>query len=134
MLVLHYRPGGAEEARPAGRLTLAHLVNLSGASEPSLATAAAPELVVAAYMAAAAGQAALLANWLPNLLAGAVLPLCLAQLGLFLMGLLLGLLWLQPRSREELTFTTPLVPLLPALAIFVNIYLMMKLFLLYCLL
>ena len=43
------------------------------------------------------------------------------------MGLVIFFLALQPRNQEELTFRTPLVPYLPALAIFVNIYLMMKL-------
>merc|ERR1712098_284462 len=48
-------------------------------------------------------------------------------MGTFLVFIFLFCLYLQPKHGEKLTFTVPFVPLLPALSIFVNIYLMMKL-------
>ncbi len=45
----------------------------------------------------------------------------------FCMTLCLGFLSLQPRTSQVLPFRVPLVPLLPAVSIFINVYLMLKL-------
>ena len=46
---------------------------------------------------------------------------------LFLIFILIFCLSLQPRSQAKISFRVPFVPLIPCLAIFANIYLMMKL-------
>ena len=130
VLVLHYQPGIVGEEghqEPTGRLSLSQLVNWEGLKEPDSASATASQLWITAYMVVTTGEAFLLAHYLPQLEAGLPLHWSLLQLGAALMFLALAGLWLQPRSRAQLSFRTPLVPALPALAIFFNIFLMMKL-------
>ena len=130
VLVLHYQPGRVGEAPspgPTSRPSMAQLFNLAGLKTPDAASATTSQLLTVGYMVASTGQAVLLAHCLSQIEAGDPLFSSLAMVGLFLQGLLVFLLWLQPRNQEKLTFRTPCVPFLPALAIFVNIYLMMKL-------
>ncbi|KAL6060868.1 hypothetical protein STEG23_006427 [Scotinomys teguina] len=55
--------------------------------------------------------------WAVFLMTGSVL-LCM---------LVTGIIWRQPESKTKLSFKVPLVPILPILSIFVNVYLMMQL-------
>nr|XP_046266240.1 cationic amino acid transporter 3a [Scatophagus argus]XP_046266241.1 cationic amino acid transporter 3a [Scatophagus argus] len=69
----------------------------------------------------------ILANWLPELLAGhsAVLVPCVILT--LLCAVCVIIIWRQPESKEALTFKVPLLPWLPLFSVFVNIYLMMQL-------
>lgn len=69
----------------------------------------------------------LLANCLPELLAGhasIVAPCVILSL---LCAVCVIIIWRQPESKEALTFKVPLLPWLPLFSVFVNIYLMMQL-------
>ncbi|XP_049448472.1 cationic amino acid transporter 3a [Epinephelus fuscoguttatus] len=69
----------------------------------------------------------LLANCLPELLAGhasVVVPCVILTL---LCAVCVIIIWRQPESKEALTFKVPLLPWLPLFSVFVNIYLMMQL-------
>ena len=131
VLVLHYQPGRVGEnllmSNGTGRLSLAQLLNLDGQASPDGVSALTSQLVLVAYMVVSSAEAYLLAHHLPQLQRLDPLLISLAMTCAVFMGLLMFFLALQPRNQEELTFRTPLVPILPGLAIFVNIYLMMKL-------
>ncbi|CAJ1063569.1 cationic amino acid transporter 3a [Xyrichtys novacula] len=69
----------------------------------------------------------ILANCLPELLAGrpgVVVPCVILTL---LCAVCVIIIWRQPESKEALTFKVPLLPWLPLFSVFVNIYLMMQL-------
>ena len=131
VLVLHYQPGRVGEnllmSNGTGRLSVAQLFNLDAQTSPDGVSALTSQLLLVTYMLVSTAEAYILAHHLPQLQLLDPLLLSLAMTGAVLMGLLVFFLALQPRNQEELTFRTPMVPFLPALAIFVNIYLMMKL-------
>uniref|UniRef100_A0A9J7YWL3 Solute carrier family 7 member 3 n=1 Tax=Cyprinus carpio carpio TaxID=630221 RepID=A0A9J7YWL3_CYPCA len=56
-------------------------------------------------------------------------PLCITLVVLLsvLSSVCIIIIWRQPQSKEVLTFKVPLLPILPLISIFVNIYLMMQL-------
>ncbi|KAI2656806.1 Cationic amino acid transporter 3 [Labeo rohita] len=56
-------------------------------------------------------------------------PLCITLVVLLsvLSSVCIFIIWRQPQSKEVLTFKVPLLPILPLVSIFVNIYLMMQL-------
>ncbi|XP_042626247.1 cationic amino acid transporter 3 [Cyprinus carpio] len=56
-------------------------------------------------------------------------PLCITLVVLLsvLSSVCIIIIWRQPQSKEVLTFKVPLLPILPLVSIFVNIYLMMQL-------
>uniref|UniRef100_A0A669CLG3 Solute carrier family 7 member 3a n=1 Tax=Oreochromis niloticus TaxID=8128 RepID=A0A669CLG3_ORENI len=69
----------------------------------------------------------ILANCLPELLAGysgVVVPCVILAV---LCAVCVIIIWRQPESKEALTFKVPLLPWLPLFSVFVNIYLMMQL-------
>lgn len=69
----------------------------------------------------------ILANCLPELLAGysgVVVPCVILVV---LCAVCVIIIWRQPESKEALTFKVPLLPWLPLFSVFVNIYLMMQL-------
>ena len=131
VLVLHYQPGRVGEnllmSNGTGRLSVAQLFNLDSQTSPDGVSALTSQLLLVTYMVVSTVEAFILAHHLPQLQLLDPLFLSLAMTGAVFMGLLVFFLALQPRNQEVLTFRTPLVPFLPALAIFVNIYLMMKL-------
>ena len=131
VLVLHYQPGRVGEnllmSNGTGRLSVAQLFNLDAQTSPDGVSALTSQLLLVAYMLVSTAEAYILAHHLHQIQLLDPLLLSLAMTGAVFMGLLVFFLALQPRNQEVLTFRTPMVPFLPALAIFVNIYLMMKL-------
>ena len=131
VLVLHYQPGRVGEnllmSNGTGRLSVAQLFNLDAQTSPDGVSALTSQLLLVAYMLVSTAEAYILAHHLHQIQLLDSLLLSLAMTGAVFMGLLVFFLALQPRNQEVLTFRTPMVPFLPALAIFVNIYLMMKL-------
>ncbi|XP_077597488.1 solute carrier family 7, member 3 [Stigmatopora nigra] len=69
----------------------------------------------------------ILANLLPELLAGHAPTVASCVILALLCTACLIVIWRQPESREALTFKVPLLPWLPLFSVFVNIYLMMQL-------
>ncbi|XP_064182358.1 cationic amino acid transporter 3 [Anguilla rostrata] len=68
-----------------------------------------------------------LAVWGPEVVEGQPLWVTLCGLLTLLSAVCLLIIWRQPESKEELTFKVPLLPVLPLVSIFVNVYLMMQL-------
>ncbi|MED6286736.1 Cationic amino acid transporter 3 [Characodon lateralis] len=69
----------------------------------------------------------ILANYLPQLLAGDVCVISPCVLLALLCVVCIVIIWRQPESKEALTFKVPFLPWLPLFSVFVNIYLMMQL-------
>ncbi|MEQ2220665.1 Cationic amino acid transporter 3 [Ilyodon furcidens] len=69
----------------------------------------------------------ILANCLPQLLAGDVCVISSCVLLALLCVVCIVIIWRQPESKEALTFKVPFLPWLPLFSVFVNIYLMMQL-------
>ncbi|MED6257291.1 Cationic amino acid transporter 3 [Ataeniobius toweri] len=69
----------------------------------------------------------ILANCLPQLLAGDVCVISPCVLLALLCVVCIVIIWRQPESTEALTFKVPFLPWLPLFSVFVNIYLMMQL-------
>ncbi|XP_076775252.1 cationic amino acid transporter 3 isoform X2 [Arvicanthis niloticus] len=75
-------------------------------------------------------------NSIPTLLSGRVVYVCSSLLDpvwvtvvVLILGLILGIsgvIWRQPQNHTPLYFKVPVVPLLPLVSIFVNVYLMMQ--------
>uniref|UniRef100_A0A8C7YEZ1 Solute carrier family 7 member 1a n=1 Tax=Oryzias sinensis TaxID=183150 RepID=A0A8C7YEZ1_9TELE len=75
----------------------------------------------------------------PSTLSGFTVNICTSALGLFSLFtlspaiifmvcvLLVFIVWRQPESRTPLSFKVPLVPFIPVISMFVNVYLMMQL-------
>ena len=141
VIILHYRPavGLPEETEPEQCEDLqqalletetrtkwfATVFNLHGKTTPDHVTFSLCVRLVLLFFLAAAVLALLLGRFLPRILELPVLlPLATA---LFLSFLALFCLALQPRNSERAAFTVPLVPFLPALSVFINLYLMSKL-------
>ncbi|TRZ02008.1 hypothetical protein DNTS_024172 [Danionella cerebrum] len=57
---------------------------------------------------------------------GSALDISSVALLCFLSSVCIFIIWQQPQSKEVLTFKVPLLPVLPLVSIFVNIYLMMQ--------
>ena len=131
VLVLHYQPGRVGEnllmSNGTGRLSLAQLFNMDSQTSPDGVSSLTSQLLLVTYMLVSTVEAYILAHHLDQIQLLDPLLLSLAMTGAVFMGLLVFFLAVQPRNQEALTFRTPFVPFLPALAIFVNIYLMMKL-------
>ncbi|KAI1898199.1 hypothetical protein AGOR_G00069890 [Albula goreensis] len=68
-----------------------------------------------------------LAVWGSEVVEGQPLWVTLCGLLTLLSGICLLIIWRQPQSKESLTFKVPLLPVLPLVSIFVNVYLMMQL-------
>ncbi|KAJ8407165.1 hypothetical protein AAFF_G00288410 [Aldrovandia affinis] len=68
-----------------------------------------------------------LAVWGVEVVDGQPLWVTLCVLLTVLSGLCVLIIWRQPESKEALTFKVPLLPVLPLVSIFVNVYLMMQL-------
>ncbi|KAJ8276504.1 hypothetical protein COCON_G00082560 [Conger conger] len=68
-----------------------------------------------------------LAVWPSEVFDGEPGPLAASVLLLVLSGLCTLIIWRQPQSKEALTFTVPLLPVLPLVSIIINVYLMMQL-------
>ncbi|XP_004550370.1 solute carrier family 7, member 3 [Maylandia zebra] len=69
----------------------------------------------------------ILANCLPELLAGYLGVVVPCGILVVLCAVCVIIIWRQPESKEALTFKVPLLPWLPLFSVFVNIYLMMQL-------
>ncbi|MEQ2279461.1 Cationic amino acid transporter 3 [Ameca splendens] len=69
----------------------------------------------------------ILANCLPQLMAGDVCVISPCVLLALLCVVCIVIIWRQPESKEALTFKVPFLPWLPLFSVFVNIYLMMQL-------
>uniref|UniRef100_A0A6Q2Y8W9 Cationic amino acid transporter C-terminal domain-containing protein n=1 Tax=Esox lucius TaxID=8010 RepID=A0A6Q2Y8W9_ESOLU len=68
-----------------------------------------------------------LAVWGAEVMNGHPVWLTVSMTLVFLSAVCVAILWRQPPSRQALTFKVPLLPFLPLVSIFVNIYLMMQL-------
>ncbi|XP_036404155.1 cationic amino acid transporter 3 [Megalops cyprinoides] len=68
-----------------------------------------------------------LAVWGTEVVEGQPLWLTLCGILALLSSLCVVVIWRQPQSKEALTFKVPLLPVLPLVSIFVNVYLMMQL-------
>lgn len=103
------------------------LFNLRGQKNPTVKTEYLSNRLIYSFLIIVSGTAFLTAQYLENLEnleTGFIIPLgCL----LFLLFILIFCLTLQPRSKGKISFRVPFVPLIPCMAIFANIYLMMKL-------
>lgn len=103
------------------------LFNLRGQKNPTVKTEYISHRLIYSFLIIVSGTAFLTAQYLENLEnleIGFIIPLgCLS----FLLFILIFCLTLQPRSKGKISFRVPFVPLIPCMAIFANIYLMMKL-------
>uniref|UniRef100_A0A8C8CU30 Cationic amino acid transporter C-terminal domain-containing protein n=1 Tax=Oncorhynchus tshawytscha TaxID=74940 RepID=A0A8C8CU30_ONCTS len=68
-----------------------------------------------------------LAVWGAEVVSGHPLWVTICAILAFFAFLCVAIIWRQPPSRQALTFKVPLLPVLPLVSIFVNIYLMMQL-------
>uniref|UniRef100_A0A8C7MDD5 Solute carrier family 7 member 3 n=1 Tax=Oncorhynchus kisutch TaxID=8019 RepID=A0A8C7MDD5_ONCKI len=68
-----------------------------------------------------------LAVWGAEVVSGHPLCVTICAILAFFAFLCVAIIWRQPPSRQALTFKVPLLPVLPLVSIFVNIYLMMQL-------
>ncbi|CAB1337228.1 unnamed protein product [Coregonus sp. 'balchen'] len=68
-----------------------------------------------------------LAVWGAEVVSGHPVWATICAILAFLSFLCVAIIWRQPPSRQALTFKVPLLPVLPLVSIFVNIYLMMQL-------
>ncbi|XP_041693314.1 cationic amino acid transporter 3-like [Coregonus clupeaformis] len=68
-----------------------------------------------------------LAVWGAEVVSGHPVWVTICAILTFLSFLCVAIIWRQPPSRQSLTFKVPLLPVLPLVSIFVNIYLMMQL-------
>ena len=103
------------------------LFNLRGQKTPTVRTERLSHHLIYSLLILVTGTAFLTAQYLENLEnleIGFIIPLgCLS----FFLFILIFCLTLQPRSKGKISFRVPFVPLIPCMAIFANIYLMMKL-------
>ena len=138
VIILHYRPAvglpeeteqeqseDLQQALLETETRFATAFNLHGKTTPDRITFSLCLRLVLLFFLAAAVLALLLGRFLPRILELPVLlPLAAAA---FFSFLALFCLALQPRNSEQAAFTVPLVPFLPALSVFINLYLMSKL-------
>ena len=117
-------------ARPKVGLTdiLSGLFNGDKAQTPSAFSSAIATVLTVIYSIISVFLALVL-NHVDSLLSGSFFIVWELVIGMlvFCMTLCLMFLSLQPKSTQNLSFKVPLVPLVPGLSIFVNIYLMSKL-------
>uniref|UniRef100_A0A6I8PLT2 Solute carrier family 7 member 3 n=1 Tax=Ornithorhynchus anatinus TaxID=9258 RepID=A0A6I8PLT2_ORNAN len=97
---------------------------------PPAPTPASGRLVYVCVSLLAVGLTALslvLAQWAEELLAGSPGRVALFLLLLVLVAGVTGVIWRQPQSPTRLSFKVPILPFLPVVSIFINVYLMMQL-------
>ncbi|KAJ8266467.1 hypothetical protein GJAV_G00130760 [Gymnothorax javanicus] len=68
-----------------------------------------------------------LAVWPSEVIKGQPWPLAASIVLVVLSAVCMVIIWRQPESKEALTFKVPLLPILPLVSIFINVYLMMQL-------
>ena len=143
VLLLHYKVGEPEDAESAefterdtntlleirddldGVMT--KLFNLRGLKSPTVKTEQISNQLIYSFLIIVTGTAFLTAQYLENLENLEIVPIISLGCLSFLLFILIFCLLLQPRSKAKISFRVPFVPLVPCLAIFANIYLMMKL-------
>ena len=103
------------------------LFNLRGKSVPSSRTYALSVKLILCFLATVTVTAFIVAKYLKSVEQLALEVLVPLAVLMFLLFIILLALNAQPRNSEELSFKVPFVPFVPSLAVFVNIYLMMKL-------
>ena len=120
---------GGSPTFPSFYTFMCGLFNADRRDAPTARSARIAAVLTLAYTCAAAGLALLANNAEAMTLGtgGAVAMQVCAGVLAFLMTACLFCLSLQPRTTQKMAFKVPLVPLLPGLSIFVNLYLMLKL-------
>ena len=101
--------------------------NLRGHKDPTVKTEQISNILIYSFLVFVTGTAFLTAQYLEKLENLDVAPIISLACLSFLLFIIIFCLSLQPRSRRNISFRVPFVPLIPCLAIFANIYLMMKL-------
>ena len=144
MIILHYKPvedidscgHNSDNERDTNTLMdiredldgiFTKLFNLRNKTEPSDRTYNLSTQLTVCYLIVATLSAFITANYLDlleNLELKVLIPLAILCFFIFFLLFSLGL---QPRNNEKISFKVPMVPYLPGLSIFINIYLMMKL-------
>ena len=143
VLLLHHKvgdPTDAESAEYTERDTntlleirddldgvMTKLFNLRGLKNPTVKTEQISNHLIYSFLIIVTGTAFLTAQYLENLENLEIVPVISLGCLLFLIFILIFCLSLQPRSKAKISFRVPFVPVIPCLAIFANIYLMMKL-------
>lgn len=103
------------------------LFNLRGRKTSTSNTERISHTIICTFLIIVTGTAFLTAQYLEkleNLETSVIIPMAFLS---FLLFFLIFCLSLQPRSKERISFRVPFVPVIPCLAVFSNIYLMMKL-------
>ncbi|KAF4091349.1 hypothetical protein AMELA_G00035920 [Ameiurus melas] len=67
-----------------------------------------------------------LAVWFQNIIEGQAVWVSVVSLLSIISAIFIVILWRQPQSNEAISFKVPMLPILPLVSIFVNIYLMMQ--------
>ena len=143
VLLLHYKVEDQEDAdsvefteRDTNTLldirddldgVLTKLFNLRGRKNPTVKTEHLSHHLIYSFLIVVTGTAFLTAQYLENLENLEIVSIISLGCLSFLLFILIFCLSLQPRSKGNISFRVPFVPLIPCLAIFANIYLMMKL-------
>ena len=143
VLLLHYKVEDQEDAdsaefteRDTNTLldirddldgVLTKLFNLRGQKNTTVKTERLSHHLIYSFLIVVTGTAFLTAQYIENLENLEIVSIISLGCLSFLLFIIVFCLSLQPRSKANISFRVPLVPLIPCLAIFANIYLMMKL-------
>jgi cationic amino acid transport permease len=117
----------AVQVRSRAMQLLAVLLNLDRIKEPTILTAKTSMILIMASCTQILILDMILVIGEDRLSQKDPIVITVLCLVIFLVGLTVTSLWLQPQSQRKLSFKVPAVPAVPLLSIWINIYLMMKL-------